>query len=246
MQKPDQNSQALGSYLCERAKHNFKSILWLRNPSSSTHQGLSGAGAVQLLRGTLGSRLPLTWSDFGALENSFQSVEGNAQHLWFIEGRMERQGEGWSGSQLHVRLSRDSEAAGPSAEPVLQGCGAGGAASSAASSSHWHDFLGSRARKDLKTELQPSNKFQLRLWEEALLAWPLVPCPYTFRRREQLRWMHIPRLSSWPAPAAMLWMGKLGAGGWAESSGNPCRSRCTSSVFVYVWWEYKSEEAQCS
>lgn len=85
MQKQDQNSQALGSCLCERAKHIFKSILWLRNPSSSTHQGLSGAGAVQLLRGALGSRLPLTLSDFGALENSFQSTEGNAQHLWFIE-----------------------------------------------------------------------------------------------------------------------------------------------------------------
>lgn len=131
-----------------------------------------------------------------------------------------------SDSQLHVQLSRDSEAGGPSAEPVFQGWGAGGA-SSAASSSHWHDFLGSRARKDLKTELQPSNKFQLCLWEEALLAWPLVPCPYTSRRREQLRWMHIPRLSSWPVPAAMLWMEKLGARRWAES-------RCTSSVFVCV------------
>lgn len=143
--------------------------------------------------------------------------------------------EAGSDRQLHVQLSRDSEAAGPSAEPVLQGWGAGGAGSSAASSSHWHDFLRSGARKDLKTELQPSNKFQLCLWEEALLAWPLVPCPYTFRRREQLRWVHIPRLSSWPAPAATLWTGKLGTGRWAESNENPCRNRCTSSVFLCVW-----------
>lgn len=65
----------------QRAKHAFKSILCRRNPSSSAHQDLKSAGAVWLLRGLLGSQLPLTLSDFGALENSFQSFEGNAQHL---------------------------------------------------------------------------------------------------------------------------------------------------------------------
>lgn len=119
--------------------------------------------------------------------------------------------EAGSDSQLHVQLSRDSEAAGPSAEPEFQGWGAGGAGSSAASSSHWHDFLRSRARKDLKTELQPCNKFQLCLWEEAFLAWPLVPYPYTFRRREQLRWVHIPGLSSLASPCCHAVDGKTGS-----------------------------------
>lgn len=156
---------------------------------------------------------------------------------------MERQSKGWERQPAPRAAQPRFRSWRAECWACVPGLRSRGSRQHAASSSHWHDFLGSRARKDLKTELQPANKFQLCLWEEALLAWPLVPCPYTFRRREQLRWMHIPGLSSWPASAAMLWMGKLGAGRWA---GNPCRSRCTSSVFVCVLREFKSEEPQRS